>query len=580
MFKNMKALPKAIILGGIVLGVIFGGKFVVDKTPLAKYFAPAPTVAVAVPDKIDLPTAAVATPTGSSTLANTAAPAGTQLRVVTIPWNGNSGALYAQAAGLNKARGIDVTYTRKDMYDEMIAELAAFAKDPSQGAHFAIIMGDALPGFVLGSNKALKPFGATAVGFVGVGYSRGEDKCIVADGVSPRGSLIAGVPGDGDINICIKYAADNGIPVNVDQKMYDPKAMNFTFTGSFVDADQKFIASAKNGFTGGACEDRRNTETGRTQSVCVTGTATWTPGDVTVFNELKKLGKSMTVLASTKEYAWQMPTMVVGNREWMAKNPEIVKAYVAAALEGGEKVRSDSRALMVAAEMQTKVNKEQDPSYWAQAFRGFTEAGPNGKSISLGGSTTNGIADAAFLFGLGGNDDLYKSVYNVYGKVAVKFFSDMVPTLVPYEQAVDKRYVQAVLEGSSNVAQAATPTFTGASTETVAAKSVSIEFDTGKATFTPKAVAVLNDILDQAAVTSLSVQINGHTDNVGDPVANEALSKARAEAVKRFLMTNSPKNFPEQRVTTRGFGDAQPVADNSTATGKAQNRRVEILLRK
>lgn len=580
MLSKLKPLPKAIVLLAIVGGISYGGFWAVNNTPAAKYFQPKAAVPTAVPDVAGIPSFGPTAASTGSTLGTTAAPSGSQLRVVTIPWNGTSGAMYAQAAGLNRARGIDVVYTRKDMYDEMIAELAAFAKDPSQGAHFAIIMGDALPGFILGANKALKPFGATAAGIGGIGYSRGEDKCIVGDGVDPRGSLIAGVPGDGDINICLKYAADNRIAVNTDPKVYNPQAINFTFTGSFVDADQKFIASAKAGFAGGACEQRRNTETGRQQSVCVNGTATWTPGDIAVFNEMKKLGKSIRVLASTKEYAWQMPTMVIGNREWMAKNQEVVKAYLAAAFEGGEKVRSDGRALTTAAEMMTRVMKEQDPSYWAQAFKGFTETGPNGKPVELGGSTTNGLADGAFLFGLGGADDLYRSVYNVFGKLAVQFFPDMVPTLVPYEQAVDKRYVAALLEGASNVAQAATPTFTGASTETVAAKSVSIEFETGKATFTPRAVATLNDVLDQAAVTSLSVQINGHTDSVGDPSANLALSKARAEAVKQFLMTNAPRNFPSERVTTRGFGDTQPVADNNTAEGRAQNRRVEILLRR
>jgi outer membrane protein OmpA-like peptidoglycan-associated protein len=87
-------------------------------------------------------------------------------------------------------------------------------------------------------------------------------------------------------------------------------------------------------------------------------------------------------------------------------------------------------------------------------------------------------------------------------------------------------------------------------------------------------MAALNDVLDQAAVTSLSVQINGHTDNVGSPTSNLELSKARAEAVKKFLMTNAPTSFPAERVVTRGYGDTMPIGTN------AQNRRVEILLRK
>jgi outer membrane protein OmpA-like peptidoglycan-associated protein len=172
-------------------------------------------------------------------------------------------------------------------------------------------------------------------------------------------------------------------------------------------------------------------------------------------------------------------------------------------------------------------------------------------------------------------------VYNVYGAIAVKYFPDLMPGgLQAYDAVVDTTYLQALLASSTNMAAAATPTFGGTTTETFASKSYAIEFETGKATFTPAAVNVLNNLLDQAAITSLNVQINGHTDNVGDPTSNIALSKARAEAVKAFLMQNAPKNFPDDRVVTRGFGDTQPVGDNHTATGKAKNRRVEVILKK
>ncbi len=578
MLNRMKPLPKAILLGAIVVGAGFAIKWSIDNTALGAYFAPKPTVAVSVPDKIDIKGPATVAPSG--TTINTANVSGQTIRVKTIPWNGTLGMMHA-TTGAFQARGLNVDIKREDDYAKLIADLAAFAKDPAQGSHFVVIMGDGLPAFAIGANEALKPFGSQIAMVAGIGYSRGEDKCIISADVEPRGSLIAGYLGDGDINICIKYAADNGIPVNADAKTYDPNAINFLGTGSFVEADEKFIASATANFQGGACEDRRNLQTNKVQKVCVTGTATWTPGDVKVFNEMKKLGKSIRVIGSTKEYAWQMPTAVIGNKQWMAKNADVVKAFLAATFEGGEKVRSDNAALMKAAAVQAKVTGEQDASYWAQAFKGFTETGPNGKPIELGGSTTNGLADAAFLFGLNGADDLYKTVYTVYGNIAVKYFPDIMPGgLLKYDTVIDKSYVQGLLANATNVAKADTPTFTGAATTTVAARSVSIEFETGKATFTPKALATLSDVLDQAAVTNLTVQINGHTDNVGNPQSNLELSKARAEAVKKFLMTNAPANFPAERVVTRGFGDTQPVADNSTAAGKAQNRRVEILLRK
>lgn len=566
----LKPAGKAIIILAIVGAVGFGASVAIDRG----YLSSKPSVPVTVPDKIDLPAATAAAAPAPTTVINVAsAPA--NIRVKTIPWNGTLGMLHAKASGAFTARGLNVDIKREDDYAKLIADMAAQAKDPSGGSHFVVIMGDGLGPFIIGLNEALKPFGQSAKMVAGIGYSRGEDKCIISDTVEARGSLIAGYLGDGDINICIKYAADNGIPVNADPKVYDPNAMNFVGTGSFVEADDKFIASARSNFTGGACEDRKHAVTGKQVKVCVTGTATWTPGDTKVFNELKKLGKSIKVIGSTKEYAWQMPTAVIGNTQWMAANSAATKAFLATIFESGEKVRADNAALMVAAAEQAKVTGEQDASYWATMFKGTTEAGPNGKLIALGGTTTNGLADAAYLFGLNGADDLFKKVYTVYGNIAVKYFPDIMPGgLQAYDAVVDKSFVQALLANSSNMTAAATPTFTGVTTETFAVKPVSIEFETGKATFTPRAAKVLNDLLDQAAVTALSVQINGHTDSVGNSQANLELSKARADAVKQFLMTNAPKTFPADRVATRGFGDTQPIGTN------AQNRRVEIILRK
>jgi outer membrane protein OmpA-like peptidoglycan-associated protein/ABC-type nitrate/sulfonate/bicarbonate transport system substrate-binding protein len=573
----MKPLPKAILLGAAVVALVFGAKAAMQLDIVAKYTAPKPTIATSVPDKIDIPTTTAGTATNSTAIGGPVLPGMKTIRVKTLPWNGMAGALYAQAGGLYKARGLNVEFVREDDYSKMMADMAAFAKDSSQGVHFTIIMADGFPAFKIGADAAIKAAGAasTVRNIAGIGYSRGEDKCIIADGVDPRGSLIAGVLGDGDINICIKFAADNGIPVNSDPKVYNRGAMNFVGVPGFTDADQKFIASAMKDFKGGACVDLRDSESGKTVNVCVNGTATWTPGDSNVFGEFKKMGKSIRVLASTKEYDTQMSAGVIGNAQWMAQNRDVVDAFLAATLEGGDKVRSDPAALMVASTLQAKVIGEQDPTYWAAMFRGVQETGPNGKVINLGGSTANGLADAARLFGLNGSDNLYKKVYTVYGNIAVKYFPDVMPGgLVKYEDAVDTSYLQDLLKAAKGPVTPNLPSYAAATTQTFASKTVAIEFETGKATFTPKAMAALNDVLDQAAVTSLSVQINGHTDNVGSPTSNLELSKARAEAVKKFLMTNAPTSFPAERVTTRGYGDTMPIGTN------AQNRRVEILLRK
>ncbi|MFR9166404.1 MAG: OmpA family protein [Dysgonomonas sp.] len=89
----------------------------------------------------------------------------------------------------------------------------------------------------------------------------------------------------------------------------------------------------------------------------------------------------------------------------------------------------------------------------------------------------------------------------------------------------------------------------------------------------------------QSALTSFAQSLNsnpdtdvmiyGHTDNTGNDAINNPLSEKRAQAVYNFLMT---KGVNGSRMTTQGFGSTQPVADNSTAVGRTQNRRVEVYI--
>ncbi len=72
---------------------------------------------------------------------------------------------------------------------------------------------------------------------------------------------------------------------------------------------------------------------------------------------------------------------------------------------------------------------------------------------------------------------------------------------------------------------------------------------------------------------SLKIQISGHTDNVGKPADNLALSNNRAKAVVSYLIANG---IPASRLSAKGFGETQPVADNKTEDGRAKNRRTEM----
>jgi outer membrane protein OmpA-like peptidoglycan-associated protein len=83
------------------------------------------------------------------------------------------------------------------------------------------------------------------------------------------------------------------------------------------------------------------------------------------------------------------------------------------------------------------------------------------------------------------------------------------------------------------------------------------------------AVKVLKDFPD------VKVEISGHTDSDGDRDHNIDLSRRRAESVKQYLVD---KGLDAGRITTRGAGPDEPIADNKTAKGKAQNRRIEFKL--
>ncbi|NNF48791.1 MAG: OmpA family protein [Woeseiaceae bacterium] len=101
-----------------------------------------------------------------------------------------------------------------------------------------------------------------------------------------------------------------------------------------------------------------------------------------------------------------------------------------------------------------------------------------------------------------------------------------------------------------------------------------VNFETNSDRLLPGATAILND----AAATlrknpSIKVEVAGHTDSDGAAAYNEGLSSRRAQTVRDYLASNG---VDASRMTVRGYGESQPIADNATAAGKAQNRRVVL----
>lgn len=87
-------------------------------------------------------------------------------------------------------------------------------------------------------------------------------------------------------------------------------------------------------------------------------------------------------------------------------------------------------------------------------------------------------------------------------------------------------------------------------------------------------IAGIAETLQREALTRL--RIEGHADNIGDAAYNQRLSARRAETVAREFVA---RGLPAARIEVRGVGSAMPIADNATEAGRAQNRRVVVLVR-
>ncbi|MEO8659164.1 MAG: OmpA family protein, partial [Bryobacteraceae bacterium] len=101
-------------------------------------------------------------------------------------------------------------------------------------------------------------------------------------------------------------------------------------------------------------------------------------------------------------------------------------------------------------------------------------------------------------------------------------------------------------------------------------------FDFGKYTLKPETrekLARITGIL--ISHPELKVQVEGHTDNIGSDEFNQKLSEQRAGTVRDYFVAGG---VADPSVTAAGFGKTKPVADNSTAAGRQQNRRVELVV--
>lgn len=525
-----------------------------------------------------------------------------KVRVAGYAWNGQTGIIAANGGpvtttgSLMESNGINLEIIRQDWLSELRAMQMKFVEQYNSGEEFPssdksafaiMIMGDGAPFYISTMNKALdEKFGPDKyhVQVIGaIGMSNGEDKLIgpkewKENPESMKGALISTVLGDGDWVTSLNFCSANNLPINPDVSIYDPNSVNFypSADDDYINSAKELIASQKEGFSVELKEVVDGKFTGKTIKKKIDGCATWTPGDKIVFDALAANG--FTDIASTADFPNQMATTIIVVKEWAEKHEDIVTGILKATYTATNQIKQYDQWQKKGAECVSKTFNLETPEYWYSMFKGQTgKSGSN--TYHMGGSKVLTYGDAMQYYGISDGINRYKSVYtqvSTYLTTLNPFgFNESVKGVTPYNDAVNLFFLKNINDIETGTVEKVD--YTKNKNTTLASGNWHINFETGSSTIKGSSypdLQTIYNLLVQAEQTKVSIV--GHTDNVGTSTVNQPLSYDRANAVVDYLVE---KGISRNRIqSVEGKGDTQPIASNSTASGRAENRRVSITL--
>ncbi|QEC41743.1 OmpA family protein [Pseudobacter ginsenosidimutans] len=522
------------------------------------------------------------------------------VRIGGYAWNAQSGIIVANGGAktskgsLMEKNGVRLELVRQDWLSELrnlhmkfVDEFDKGNNNPSEGVAGIMIMGDGVPFYISSAQQALDDkygkgkYQLQAIAAIGLSY--GEDKLIgppswKMNPQSMKGALVSAVIGDGDWVTTVNYAFANGLKVNPDPSTYDAEAVNFLASANddYIESAKELIKSQQEGWTIPLKEVKNGKLTGKTINKKVDGCATWTPGDKMVFDKLT----GFTDVVSTREFNNQMATTVIVLRQWAENNKETIGKILRSAYTATNQMKQYDSWRKRASEAAAKTFGIETPDYWYAMFKG-QKGEKNGISYNMGGSRVFNLADANQYYGISDGTNRYKAVYDQVSRYLKELnpagFNQNVKRVVPYEEAVNTSFLKEIKDIDAGASY--TTDYSQKATNVVASAEWRINFDVGRASIRPEGEDVLEQIynlLIQAEDSKL--ELIGHTDNTGTKEGNYSLSAARAESVKNYLVK---KGIPADRFQkVDGKGQDEPIEDNSTASGKAKNRRVVITLLK
>lgn len=468
-------------------------------------------------------------------------------------------------------------------------DTSAQAKAISTGSmHIGTTTGDQSAVDLFGLNGLLRRNGAKA--WFSTGFSNGEDAWFAPASIKrnpqlARGIIVVTAVPYCDWNVVVDWATDNQIPVNPDESVYDPDAVNFVNAVDHLEAAQKYVRNAK--------VSLRNKKTGVMEEHELPSVSTWTPGDAEAVEgrptvTYRGVTEKIDRIISTAEYNFMMPNILFSDEKFIKEHPKYLETLATCILRSNDKIKNDpsylaSRVSVLAAVTFNVAGR--GASFWNEFFKGSTRNG-----VALGGSRVNNLGEVRHLFGLDQNVSVEQSpfgiTYSDHAKRVKQLMPDRLSTILPASQVVDLSIIKAITAGGEVAKSAAyAPQYESSNQgSTFVSASYNIVFDSGSATVkqTPQNMAALNEMLNALTrAGNTKVLIEGHTDNVGDAGGNLSLSQKRAETVWQFLKQMDRNNTVTQSRLQgiEGYGSYRPLADNNTEQGKAQNRRVTIILK-
>jgi len=522
------------------------------------------------------------------------------IRIAEYAWNGNSAMIAANGGprttegSLMEASGVNLEIVRQDMVGGLRDMQLKFIEELDKGATYpqsdksavaVSIMGDGVPFYITTTQKAIDDkFGkdkyhVQVIGAYGLSY--GEDKLIGPkkwrdNPQTMKGALVSSVIGDGDWVVACNFAFANKIKVNPDPTTYDAEALNFVPSqdDDYINSVKELIKSQKSGFKIPLDVVKDGKRTGEKINKAIDGATTWTPGDKLAFDNLD----GFTDVASTKDFVNQMATTLVIVKEWAIAHEKEVVGLLKSTYVAANQIKQYDEWAVKASEAVAKTYDLETPKYWYDLFKG-QKGSKGGVDFNVGGTRVFNYADAVQYYGITDGKNRYEAVYNQVSS----YLTDLNPMgfnesnkdgVVKYEDAVNLYFLKSITNIDAGKIEKIS--YTAEKTNVLASGQWNINFQTGSSNIagSDKDLETIYNLLVQSEESKL--KIVGFTDNVGNSESNVALSKGRANSVVQYLTNRGIDSERFQLVD--GKGDANPVADNSTAQGKAKNRRVEITL--